>query len=189
LARQLGVEISVMRQWLNRNHRDELRKVARREGGTALFVGPRGVAAVRERWGNPSQPLAPAAEAVPERLAAALSREVEVPLAEEAPPSAPAREELEPAWPREAALALSAAEHRATAAETRVEALSVQVGELREEVKDSHRRVGELERATGQLAERVRAWRDWYARVAASSWWRRRRLPDAPEDVKPPLVQ
>jgi hypothetical protein len=93
------------------------------------------------------------------------------------------------AWPQEAAMALAAAEGRAQAAEA-------VLGELRREITVSHaqveslyRRVGELERATGQLAERVRAWRDWYGRVNTASWWGRRRLPDAPEDVKPLLVE
>jgi predicted nuclease with TOPRIM domain len=91
---------------------------------------------------------------------------------------------------------LVAAERLSADLSARLDERDRELTEVREAVKSAngqvdalYRRVGELERATGQLGERVRAWRDWYARVAAASWWRRRRLPDAPEDVKPQLVE
>ena len=157
-----------------------------------LFVGTAGATAVRARWGDRTQSDASERVQTPERLADALTRVV----ASEQEPAASGRDQLASAWPSDAVAALLASEHRASDAEARLDERERDVTELRASVRESHerldalyRRVGELERATGQLGERVRAWRDWYTRVAAASWWRRRRLPDAPEDVRPGLVE
>src|ERR1035438_4557933 len=115
LSQSVGVTTDSVRQWLRRNHPAPLRRVARREGGAVLWVGAAGVAVVRARWSDKTQPDATDSDQTTERLADALTRSV----ASE-PPSAPSgRDETAPPWPAEAVAALLASEHRATDAEAR----------------------------------------------------------------------
>jgi hypothetical protein len=176
LATELGVETRRIGEIVSRRIR------AGRMVSSALVRVPRATGGGIEPWLSPD-----AAGLVRAHYRGEVADESAVVEVAEIRDDAPSREAA--AWPPEAALALAAAEGRAQAAEA-------VVGELRREVSASHgqieslyRRVGELERATGQLAERVRLWREWYGRVTGASWWGRRRLPDAPEEVKPLLVE
>jgi hypothetical protein len=196
LAHDLGAELGALRQWLYRHHRAELHRVARKEGGAQLWVSPAGVAAARARQGEQTGQVASLPVETPERLVDALAFTVDPSTHQAGGLDASLPDKSASTWTTEAVRQLVAAERLSADLSARLDERDRELTEVREAVKSAngqvdalYRRVGELERATGQLGERVRAWRDWYARVAAASWWRRRRLPDAPEDVKPQLVE
>jgi hypothetical protein len=202
LAADLGIDLGALRAWLQRHHSGDMTRVRQRRGGWIYLVGPAAESAARAFYAHTS-----GTESSTRQDAASPSRIESINTVEDDNVSSrlahlvqadrvdqhveTSRSDL-----IELAHALAAAEGRAQAAEALVAELRPALAESREGTKAAHaqvdalyRRVGELERATGQLGERVRAWREWYARVAAASWWSRRRLPDAPEDVKPQLVE
>lgn len=170
LARELGIAGDTLRQWLKRNYPDQLRTVARHEGGKQVMVGPDAADAARRRYASGRRP--DAHERTQLDSDEAIDR---------------ARPDATPQMPQELADRLAALTGRAEAAEALLAAQAREANRLRAELAATLAALRESDLARGHMSARVGAmldaWARWRAdldRAGRVALWRRR-LPPTPQ--------